>query len=176
MNNKIFYFFHSFAHQSTFNDGLIVFFAETLPYFVIVFAVLFVLLHHDVVRSKKPFALLKQKWQEIIFVFLSSVIAWVLAYILKSIFMTPRPFLALSEVTPLWIEGGYAFPSGHSTAFMALAVSIFLCHKKVGYAFIGFAILIGIARIMAGVHFPIDILGGFILGAGVAYTIKFLQK
>jgi len=35
-----------------------------------------------------------------------------------------------------------------------------------------FAFLIGIARIIAGVHFPIDILGGFILGAGIAYLIK----
>lgn len=176
INNDIFYFFYSFAHRSLFGDKFIVFVAETLPYLVIILAMVFVLFHHDLVRSKKPFALLKQKWKEITLVFLSSIIAWVLAYIFKNIFMTPRPFLALQDVQSLWIESGYAFPSGHSTAFMALATSIFLSHKKVGYLFIVFAVLVGLARIVAGVHFPVDILGGFILGAGVAYIVKFLQK
>lgn len=82
----------------------------------------------------------------------------------------------MSDMWVSWIESGYAFPSGHSTAFMALATSIFLSHKRVGYLFIVFAVLIGLARIVAGVHFPLDILGGFILGAGVAYIVKFLQK
>jgi undecaprenyl-diphosphatase len=172
MNQKIFYFLHSFAHQSSFNDGLIIFLADILPYIVIVFAIFFVLLHHDIARSKNPFSLLKQKAQEISFVFLTSISAWVMAYVFKNIFMAPRPFLGLPNVAPLWIEGGYAFPSGHATAFMALALAIFLCHKKVGYVFIGFAILIGVARIMAGVHFPVDILAGFILGGGMAYLIK----
>ena len=39
-----------------------------------------------------------------------------------------------------------------------------------------FALLIGVARIIAGVHFPIDILGGFIIGFIVAYFIKKFSK
>jgi len=57
---------------------------------------------------------------------------------------------------------------------MALAFAIFLTHKKVGYWFMFFALLIGIARIIVGVHFPIDILGGFILGALIAYLVRFV--
>jgi membrane-associated phospholipid phosphatase len=38
-------------------------------------------------------------------------------------------------------------------------------------------LLIGVARIIAGVHFPIDILGGFCLGFLVAYLFnKFEYK
>ncbi len=37
-----------------------------------------------------------------------------------------------------------------------------------------FALLIGIARVMAGVHFSIDILGGFILGALIALIVQYL--
>jgi membrane-associated phospholipid phosphatase len=55
---------------------------------------------------------------------------------------------------------------------MALAVSIFFSHKKMGYVFIALAFVIGFARIAGGVHFPVDILGGFILGALVAYLVK----
>ncbi len=101
-------------------------------------------------------------------VFFSGVVAWILAYILKLLFALPRPFDSLSDVKSLFPEHGYAFPSGHATFFMALAVSIFLLHKKAGYVFMFFALLIGVARVIAGVHFPVDILGGFVLGAVVA--------
>ena len=77
--------------------------------------------------------------------------------------------MVLENIRPLFPETGFAFPSGHATFFAALAISIFFLNKKVGYIFIFFALLIGLARIMAGVHFPIDILGGFILGSLVAY-------
>jgi membrane-associated phospholipid phosphatase len=61
---------------------------------------------------------------------------------------------------------------------MALAFALYFNHKKVGlpaqagYWFIFFALLIGVARIMAGVHFPIDILGGFVLGFLIAFLLK----
>ena len=77
-----------------------------------------------------------------------------------------------SNIVPLFSESGYAFPSGHATFFMALAFALFFNHKKAGYVFILFALLIGIARIIAGVHFPVDILGGFILGFFIAFFVK----
>jgi undecaprenyl-diphosphatase len=57
---------------------------------------------------------------------------------------------------------------------MGIAFAIFLTHKKAGYWFMFFALLIGLARIIVGVHFPIDILGGFILGALIAYLVRFV--
>ena len=39
-----------------------------------------------------------------------------------------------------------------------------------------FALVIGVARIMLGVHFPGDILGGFVLGALVAYAVAYFGK
>jgi membrane-associated phospholipid phosphatase len=57
---------------------------------------------------------------------------------------------------------------------MALAFAVFFSHKKAGYIFICFAFLIGLARITAGVHFPVDIFGGFVLGAMIACSVKFL--
>ena len=183
MNNNIFYFFYNLAHKSVFLDKVIIFIAEPLAYFVIVSAIIFVLFHHDIFTPKqgfggfgvfkKAFLNFKQKWREIVLVFFSSISAWVLAYVLKILFHTSRPFLVLPDVTPLWIESGYAFPSGHATFFMALAVAVYLSHKKAGYVFITFAFLIGLARITAGVHFPIDIFGGFVLGSGVAYLVNY---
>jgi undecaprenyl-diphosphatase len=176
MNNQIFFFFYSLAHQSKILDGVIVFFAVYFPYIVVILAGLFLLFHHEVLKAEEPFRVFMEKKREILMVFFSGCLAWILAYILKYLFHTPRPFDILPQVHSLISESGYAFPSGHATFFMALAMSIFFLHKKAGYWFMFFVLLIGIARITAGAHFPIDILGGFVLGAAISYLVAFFRK
>lgn len=174
INNEIFLVFYNLSHQSAFFDWLVVFIAKPFANIVIVLAVIFLLYHHEVLPSKNPFKEFKQKWKEIVLVFFSGIFAWVVANLIKIVIQIPRPAFQLSDVFPLLEKTGYSFPSGHATFFMALGVSIFLSHKKAGYLFMFFALLIGIARIIAGVHFPIDILGGFVLGAIIAYLVRFL--
>lgn len=172
MNDKIFYLFYNLAHQSVFFDGLIVFLAIYFPYVVIFLAGVFLLMHHEVFKAENTFQVFQEKKREILRAFFAGVLAWVSAYILKFLFHTLRPFDAFSQVHPLFPETGYAFPSGHSAFFMALAVSVFLFHRKAGYVFIFLALSIGLARVIAGVHFPIDVLGGLILGSLIAYFAK----
>jgi len=172
MNNQIFFFFYNFAHQSASSDKLIIFFAVYFPYVVIILAGLFLLFHHEVFQAENPFQVFLQKKKEILLVFFSGCLAYALSYVLKFLFSIPRPFDVFSQVHSLISETGYSFPSGHATFFMALAVSIFFYHKKAGYIFMFFALIIGIARIVAGVHFPTDILGGFVVGALVALFIS----
>ncbi len=172
MNSSIFYFFYNFAHQSAYLDGIIIFFAVYLPYIIMIIAGLFLLFHHEVFRADNPYRVFLQKKKEIFLVFLTSGFAWVIARIIKLVILTDRPFVLYSDVRALFPETGFAFPSGHATLFMALAVSIYFLHKKVGYWFILSAVIVGLARIMGGVHFPLDILGGFALGTLVAYLVK----
>ncbi len=172
IDQKLFFFFYNTAHRFVFLDKLVIFIADIFPYIVILLAGLFLLFHHDVIKSTNPFKELFQKWKEISLAFLSGIFAWFLASFLKYVIHSPRPFRQYEGVVTLFNETGYGFPSGHATFFMALAVSIFLVHKKAGKYFILFALLIGIARIIAGVHSPLDILGGFILGTLIAYIIK----
>jgi len=172
MNEIIFFFFYNLAHQNVFFDDLVIFFAIYFPYVVIFLAGVFLIMHHEVFKAESTFQVFLEKKKEIMRAFFAGVLAWVLAYMLKFLFYVQRPFDAFSQVRSLFPETGYAFPSGHATFFMALALSIFFFHKKAGFIFMFFTLIIGLARIIAGVHFPIDILGGFILGALVALLLK----
>ncbi|HEV7424610.1 MAG TPA: phosphatase PAP2 family protein [Candidatus Paceibacterota bacterium] len=172
MNQTIFYFFYNLAHWSNFFDHVVILFGVWFPYIVIFLAGIFLLMHHEVFKVDSTFAVFLEKKKEILKAFVAGILAWIFAYILKLLFHTPRPFDALPGVHPIFPESGFSFPSGHATFFMALAVSIFFFHRKAGYFFMFCALLIGIARIIGGVHFPVDILGGFILGALVAYFTK----
>jgi undecaprenyl-diphosphatase len=172
MNNSIFFFFYNLAHQSVFLDNLLIFFAQTFPYLVIGAAIVFLLWHHEIFSAEHPFRALAQKWKEIVLVFFSGIFAWILAHFLKILIHSPRPFAVFPYIHSLISETDFSFPSGHATFYMGLAFAIFLSHKKAGYWFIFFALIIGIARIVAGIHFPIDILGGFILGIIIAYLVR----
>ncbi len=176
MNDSIFFFFYNFAHQSFSLDNTIVFFAEVFQYPVFIFAGLFILFHHDVFKAENPFQVALQKYKEISFVFISAGLGWLGAKILKILIHAPRPFIEFSFLHPLFPENSFAFPSSHATIFMALAVGMFFVHKRAGYFFILFAFLIGLSRIVSGVHFPADILGGFALGALIALSVKYLYK
>ncbi|MFA5791418.1 MAG: phosphatase PAP2 family protein [Candidatus Paceibacterota bacterium] len=156
MNNQIFYFFYNLAHQSEIFDKIVIFFAVYFPYIVVILAGLFLI----------------KKWKEFFIVFFSGVLAWILAVILKNLFHIPRPVLSLYDIHPLFTKTTFSFPSEHSMLFFAFATAIFLFHKKAGYFFMFFAFIIGISRIIAGVHFPLDIFGGFVLGALVAYFVR----
>lgn len=174
LNNKIFYFFYNFAHQSVFSDKLIIFFADSLPYLVVIFIFLF--FYYRILIANKFLKSFLKNGKELFFVFFAGSLAWLIAQILKVSIQAPRPFLALSDVRALFPEIGYAFPSQHTVFFTAIAMMMVFFHKKIGYGLLFSAILIGLARIIAGVHFPVDILGGFVLGVTVAYFMKFLYK
>lgn len=176
MNEKIFMSLYGLSHQNTFFDATMVFLADTLPYIVIMAAGLFLLFHHEVFKADNPLQVLRQKYKEILLVFFSGALAWTLANVLKFFIQAPRPVGGLDEIVYLFDKTGYGFPSGHAAFFMALAFGIFVSHKKAGYVFMALALLISMARIVAGVHFPVDILGGFALGAVIALAVQRLYS
>lgn len=119
---------------------------------------------------------LKRKLFSIIFLFSSGFLAWLFARLLKYIFLEPRPFVSL-DITPLVIEKGFSFPSEHASVFLALAVSMFFINKKLGYILTILAVLMGLSRVVLGVHYPIDILFGFVLGSFISLTLfKIFRK
>ncbi|MER5771658.1 phosphatase PAP2 family protein [Streptomyces sp. NPDC001985] len=84
----------------------------------------------------------------------------------------PRPFVDHQGLEVL-VSGktDYSFVSDHSTMAMAIAVGIFLAHRKLGFAALGLAILEGFLRIYMGVHYPTDVIGGFALGTAVTLLL-----
>lgn len=158
MNSGLFLFFFGFAHRAPVLDGLIVFFATYFPLLLGIIAL---------------FYLIKRgSWREFLLVFAAVASTWVLAELLKITLHTPRPE-TLALISPL---GAYAFPSAHTALFFALAFAIHLFHEQAGHWFLFSALLIGIARIMAGVHSPIDILGGIALAYAVSFIFKKIFK
>ena len=70
----------------------------------------------------------------------------------------------------------YSFPSGHSSASFAAALSIFMWRKKEGSAALVLAALIAFSRLYFTVHYPTDVLVGTITGALYGVAAYFIVK
>jgi len=118
----------------------------------------------------------KRKMFNFSLLFLSATFSFFLADFIKIILHTARPFVELG-IIPLYKEIGFSFPSEHSAIFSALAFCMFFINRKLGILVGVFTLLIGLSRIVIGVHYPIDVLGGFALGFIISYIfIRIFKK
>lgn len=84
----------------------------------------------------------------------------------------PRPFLVLPAHVLVPPPHDASFPSDHAAVTTAIGVTLILGGQAVrGVAAMIGAVLIGIARVMVGVHYPSDIAGGMVVGGGCAAAV-----
>ena len=95
---------------------------------------------------------------------------------LKPLIERARPFDVFPEVRVLAEAESYSFPSGHALAAMVVALIIWKRHPQWRWPLLILALLIGFSRIYNGVHFPTDVLGGFLLAALIDWTVLRLSS
>lgn len=111
--------------------------------------------------------------EEVIHAIFAGGVAFIIVYAIKHFYPTLRPFMINGEKIDVLIPpSDSAFPSSHTALAFSLAVTIFTHDKKVGWFYLLGALLIGIARVLANVHYPVDILGGAFIGILVAVVIE----
>lgn len=80
-----------------------------------------------------------------------------------------RPFLVLPEVRCLAGKGGSgSFPSAHAANWFAAAMILFVYFRQSAWLTLPVGALVAVSRVYNGVHYPSDVVGGALLGAGYA--------
>ena len=106
-----------------------------------------------------------------------TVVAYGVSELSKSFIEQLRPCRALGGVDPLATcppPGDWSFPSNHTTIVAAAAIGVLLTWRWLGALAVLLAVLVGYSRVFLGVHYPHDVLGGFLLGAIVAAGLALL--
>jgi undecaprenyl-diphosphatase len=174
MNNEIFFFFYNLAHKSNIFDGIIIFLGIILPFLIFFGVGIFILIESKILNKEDSILVrVKRILYKSIIIFGPAILTFIIATVLKDMIKIDRSFVQFDKVIPLFSPNQeYSFPSSHAATFSALGLSMYFYKKDIGILLLTFALLIGLARIIAGVHFPVDILGGFILGILVSFICR----
>ncbi len=157
-----------FINQDMANPGLDVFFSV-----LIILGTVYVWL------ALVPALWWKGKRNEAVDLFLLILLVLVVTTVLKFLFAAPRPE-DIREV-PFSIPGYfaydmYSFPSNHASRAFACATFLSFRFRKWTVPLFVYAFLIGLAKIYVGAHYPLDIIGGAMVGLVVSLMFIRLGK
>ena len=93
----------------------------------------------------------------------ATIVAIVLTKSAGALYFDPRPFThGVTALIPHEPDNG--FPSDHTVLSFAAASIAYVFSKKFGIALLVIALLVGVCRVLAGIHSPIDIIAGALIG------------
>jgi undecaprenyl-diphosphatase len=107
----------------------------------------------------------------------SVLLADLLSSTVKQLVDRPRPALSVDSIQPaVTTPPDPSFPSGHTTTAFAAAVAVSVLHPKLRVPMIAIAALVGLSRVYLGMHFPLDVMAGAVLGTAVGLTMGFAAR
>jgi len=139
--------------------------AQYLIFVVVLIAIIVALLSEKKVR-----------WSIIKLALLSFGLAFLIAYIAGLLYYNDRPFV-VEHIEPLIShQPDNGFPSDHTLAAMTAAAVIFVYRRKLGILLGVLGLLVGIARIMAHLHYPVDIVASVFIAVIATFCAWLILK
>lgn len=156
---------HSLAGKFPVLDWFVIFFGKYLPYLLVLLAIYLIWKEDGWRRRIYYFSLIA----------LTAILSrGILTELIRFFHPRPRPFEVINFQPLFNHEAGGSFPSGHATFFFAVAFAIFIFNRKWGAIFTVAALLLSVTRVIAGVHWPLDIAAGVLLGLLSVFVVKWL--
>ena len=107
-----------------------------------------------------------------VFMSLSSMgLSGLVVFITNIFYFRPRPFVDLDVNLLFYRPTDSSFPANSTAAAFGIAFGIWGVNRKIGSFAMAAAGLYGFARVFAGVHYPLDILGGAAIAAAVTFAV-----
>lgn len=164
IDTALFSWLYNIGHRLN-ADWLFAFFSSYLLYLLVIGFVALLVVEKDV----------RRRWYLVTVAVLSQIVArGIFTEAFYYIFYRPRPFEHLGIESLFFHSATAAFPSGHTVFLFTLALVVFLMNKRWGWVYAVAAVATGIARVIAGVHWPSDIIGGVVVAAAGFAVVYFL--
>lgn len=155
------------GHGAAF-DWVIIFVAQYLPMLMGLFVIWLVCTSFRAGKREDALAYIRS-------IVIGVIGRYGVAELIRFFLHRPRPFLAL-QLPHLLTENSYSFPSGHTIFLIGMAIGVFFVNKRYGYWLFALSVIVGLARVVAGVHYPSDILGGAVLGVATAHGVRAIWR
>ena len=164
----LFNLIHSASGVFKLLDWVGIFAAAYLPYFMLVGFILLVLRQ----------SVFSQKFYFFILAFLSALLSrGIITETIRFFYDRSRPFEALDFTSLINHSASGSFPSGHASFYFVIVAVVYFLDRRWFRYFFPAAILIGMARVFVGVHWPLDVAAGAIIAISSVFVVRyFLPK
>jgi len=155
MNMKLFKMINDLAYKNAILDKVMIFFSNDVPYiFMAVIVLIFIL---GIINNKK------ENRKIAVNTVVITAINLIINLMIRIIFHINRPFVDHNVNLLVSHDTASSFPSNHATGTMSIAVALNKYNKVLGLIMTILSIIVGFSRVYVGDHYPIDIIGSYII-------------
>ena len=155
MNLELFRLINNLANKNRILDDIMIFFTNYIPYmFMSILVFVFVL---GVIKKNSEYQ------KSAINVFFLTVINLTLNFLIGSVFYVNRPFVNNKVNLLMPHVQDASFPSDHAAGTMSIALGLGKYSKQLGVILTILSFVVGFSRIYVGHHYPLDVLGAYII-------------
>lgn len=163
------YLFNSinqFAGKWAWLDYFAIFCSEVLEYILLLALIIFLAINY------------KKHWEMVVLAIISGIVSrFVIGSTIRALWFRARPFVAQNFVPLVYQNPAEAaFPSGHSLFYFAISAIVYYYNKKAGILFYIASFLIALSRVFVGIHWPLDIFFGALIGILTGWLVLKLFK
>ncbi len=152
---------NQFAFKWFWFDTLGIFCAEHLEYILLTILFLFLLFNF------------RKHLKIVIKAIVGGLVArFLIVEFIRWLFPRLRPFVVPTTSFLVAKINQPAFPSGHASFYFAVSTIIYLYNKKLGILFFVLSLMIVLGRVFVGLHWPLDILVGIVVGVFSGWLIN----
>ncbi|OOM09393.1 undecaprenyl-diphosphatase [Clostridium saccharobutylicum] len=162
MNIEIFRLINNLANKNSVLDKIMIFFSKDALYiFIVALAIGFIL---GAIQKKSDYRKIA------VSTFVITSINLIISFIIGGIYYVDRPFVN-NNVNLLYPHAKNAsFPSDHSIGTMSIALGLTRYNKVISFLLTVLSAIVGFSRVYVGHHYPMDVIGAYIIAFGVSYV------
>lgn len=124
----------------------------------------------------EPDRVVRQRHQIGVFAALTAMgLASLAVFSFNALYFRPRPFDTVDVTLLFYRPTDSSFPSNAVAAVFGIAAVVWGVNRRLGTALLVASGLYGLARVYVGVHYPLDVLAGALIGIAVAFLVLKLR-